>query len=147
VFPLRRVFIRFAFYALRTGSGEGSSYCCYSSYPMPPEGCMAIHRRYRRVPKCSPNGKRHVHALKGLACRKRVAAASSPAATCKHGAALTSPARHACGCARPSRARLCHRSIEICVRWVQSCGTPLLLTIQRAFNVCACVKDLILVGR
>ncbi len=49
------------------------------------------------------------HALKGLACRKRVAAASSPAATCKQDAALTSPARHACGCARPSRALLCHK--------------------------------------
>ncbi len=54
--------------------------------------------------------KEHVHALKGLACRKRVAAASSPATTCKQGAALTSPARHACGCARPSRARFGHRS-------------------------------------
>jgi hypothetical protein len=41
--------------------------------------------------------------------RKRVAAASSPAATCKQGAALTSPARHACGYARPSRARFGHR--------------------------------------
>jgi hypothetical protein len=39
----------------------------------------------------------------------RVAAASSPAATCKQDAELTSLARHACGCARPSRARLCHR--------------------------------------
>ncbi len=47
-----------------------------------------------------PMAKEHVHALKGLACRKRVAAASSPAATCKQDAALTSPARHACGCAR-----------------------------------------------
>ncbi len=37
--------------------------------------------------------KKHVHALKGLACRKRVAAASSPAATCKQGAALTSRLR------------------------------------------------------
>ena len=54
-----------------------------------------------------PMEKEHVHALKGLACRKRVAAASSPATTCKQD--VTSPARHACGCARPSRARLCHR--------------------------------------
>ncbi len=58
----------------------------------------------------NPMAKEHVHALKGLACRKRVAAASSPAATCKQDAALASPARHACGCDRPSRARLCHRS-------------------------------------
>ncbi len=37
----------------------------------------------------------HVHALKGLACYTRLAAASSLAATrtCKQGAALTSPAR------------------------------------------------------
>jgi hypothetical protein len=41
--------------------------------------------------------RKHVLALKGLACRKRVAAASSPGVTCKQGAALTSPARHACG--------------------------------------------------
>ncbi len=51
-----------------------------------------------------------MHALKGLACRKRVAAASSPAATYKQGAALTSPTRHGCGCARPSRARFGHRN-------------------------------------
>ncbi len=57
-----------------------------------------------------PMAKEHVHALKGLACRKRVAVACSLAATCKQGTALTSPARHACGCTRPSRARLCHRS-------------------------------------
>ncbi len=44
--------------------------------------------------------KEHVHALKGLVCRKRVAADSSPA-------------RHACGCARPSRARFGHRSSKI----------------------------------
>ncbi len=36
--------------------------------------------------------KEHVHALKGLACHKRVAAASSPAAICKQDAALTSTA-------------------------------------------------------
>ncbi len=41
---------------------------------------------YRRVPKFSPFGEKRMHALKGLACRKRVAAASSPAATCKQGA-------------------------------------------------------------
>ncbi len=63
-------------------------------------GCLCFH----------PMAQEHVHALKGLACRKRVAAASSPAATCKQVAALTSPARHACGCARPSRARFGHRS-------------------------------------
>jgi hypothetical protein len=56
-----------------------------------------------------PIGEKRMHALKGLACRKRVAAASSPAATCKQGAALTSLARHACGCARPSRARFSYR--------------------------------------
>ncbi len=39
-----------------------------------------------------PIVEKRMHALKGLACRKRVAAASSPAATCKQGAALTSPA-------------------------------------------------------
>ncbi len=62
--------------------------------------CLSFH----------PMAKERMHALKGLACRKRVTAASSPAATCKQDAALTSPARHACGCARPSRARLCHRN-------------------------------------
>ncbi len=60
-----------------------------------------------------PIGEKHMHALKRLACRKRVAAASSPAATCKQDAALTSRARHAGGCARPSRARLRHRSSKI----------------------------------
>ncbi len=65
---------------------------------------------YHRVPKFSPYGKRACACAQGLACRKRVAAASSPAATCKQDAALTSPARHACGCARPSRARLGHRN-------------------------------------
>ena len=40
-----------------------------------------------------PMVRKHMHALKGLACRKRVAAASSPAATCKQGAALTSRLR------------------------------------------------------
>jgi hypothetical protein len=72
-----------------------------------------------------PMAKKRMHALKGHVCRKRVAAASSPAATCKQGvaltspaaicrqgAALTSPARNACGCTRPSRARLCHRNSE-----------------------------------
>ncbi len=46
-------------------------------------------------PKFSPYGKESVHALNGLACCTRVAAASSPAAgaTCKQGAALTSLAR------------------------------------------------------
>jgi hypothetical protein len=42
-----------------------------------------------------PMARKRIHALKGLACRKRVAVASSPAATCKQGAALTSHARHA----------------------------------------------------
>ncbi len=55
--------------------------------------------------------KEHVHALKSLACRKRVAAASWPAATCKKG--VTSPPRHACGCARPSRARFGNRNTKI----------------------------------
>ncbi len=57
-----------------------------------------------------PMAKWCMNALKGLACRKRMAETSSPAATCKQGAALTSPARHACGCARPSRACFGHRS-------------------------------------
>jgi hypothetical protein len=42
----------------------------------------------KMVPSCtqvSPKSKKHVHALKGLDYRKRVAAASSPAATCKQG--------------------------------------------------------------
>ncbi len=34
-----------------------------------------------------PMAKKRMHALKGLACSMRVAAASSPAATCKQGAA------------------------------------------------------------
>jgi hypothetical protein len=65
--------------------------------------CLSFH----------PMARKHVHALKGLAYRKRVAPASSPAATCKQGAALTSPARHACGCVLPSRARFGHRSSKI----------------------------------
>jgi hypothetical protein len=60
-----------------------------------------------------PLAKEHVHTLKGLAYRKRVASASSPAATCKQDAALTSPARHACGCTRPSCTRFGHRSSMI----------------------------------
>jgi hypothetical protein len=64
---------------------------------------------------------KRMHALKCLACRKRVAAVSSPAATCKQGAALTSPAQHACGCARPSRARFGLKCDF--VRWIQHFGT------------------------
>ncbi len=64
-------------------------------------------------PSFHPMARKRMHALKGLACRKRMAAASSPAATCKQGTVLTSPARHACGCARPSRARLCRRNSKI----------------------------------
>jgi hypothetical protein len=76
-----------------------------------------------RVPKLSPYGEKRMHALKGLAYRKRVAAASSPAATCKQGAALTSPARHACGCARPSRARFGQRSRKLLSDGVKHIGT------------------------
>jgi hypothetical protein len=47
---------------------------------------------YRGVPQFWTHRTKRMHALKGLACRKRVAAASSPAATCKQCAALTSPA-------------------------------------------------------
>ncbi len=75
------------------------------------------HGTYCHVPMFSPcvrdggsdcdsdtdYGKKAYACDQGLACRKRVAAASSPAATFKQGAALTSPARHACGRARPSR--------------------------------------------
>ncbi len=46
-----------------------------------------------------------VHALKGLACRARLAPASLPASHCKQFSALTSLALHARGCASPSRAR------------------------------------------
>ena len=47
-----------------------------------------------------------VHALKGLACRARVAPACSPASHCKQCSALTSPSLHAHGgCASPSCAR------------------------------------------
>jgi hypothetical protein len=61
------------------------------------------------VPSCSSaSGKKRMHARGGLACRDRVAAASSLAATCKQGAALMSPTRHACGRARPS-CSFCHR--------------------------------------
>ncbi len=60
-----------------------------------------------------PMARKRMHVLKGLACRKRVAAASSPA-TCKQGAALTSPARHACGCVRPCCARFCHGNSKFC---------------------------------
>ncbi len=65
------------------------------------------YRSHRGVPKLSPYGygKLRVHVLKSMPFRKHVASTSSPAATCKQGAALTSPARHACGCARPSRTR------------------------------------------
>ncbi len=45
-------------------------------------------------PSFHPIAKEHVHALEGLAYRKRVAAASSPAATCKQVAALTSVRLH-----------------------------------------------------
>ena len=44
------------------------------------------------LPLTTPFLPENVHALEGLACRKRVAPASSPAL-------------HACGCASPSRAR------------------------------------------
>jgi hypothetical protein len=64
-----------------------------------------------------PTARKRMHALKGLACRKRVAAATSPAATCKQDAALTSPTRHACGCAGPLCARFCHKSSKILSDW------------------------------
>ncbi len=57
-------------------------------------------------------GAENVHALEGLACRKRVAPASSPASHCKQGAALMSPTLHACGCARPSRACFGHSTVK-----------------------------------
>ena len=44
-----------------------------------------------------PIAQRVVHALKGLACRARVAPASSPASHCKQCSALTSPSLHARG--------------------------------------------------
>ncbi len=52
-----------------------------------------------------PTAQCAVHALKGLACRKRVTPASSPASHCKQCSALTSPSLQARGCASPSRAR------------------------------------------
>ncbi len=79
-----------------------------------PASWPAMHERHTIV--ClsfHPMAKEHVHGLKGLACRKRVAAASSPAATCKQGVVITSPARHACGCARPLSARLGHKNSKI----------------------------------
>ncbi len=82
---------------LRWGSENIGKVCCLLSFSEPrvchvqcSALCLSFH----------PMAKAHVHALKGLACRKRVAAASSPA-------------RHACGCARPSRARFGHRSSQI----------------------------------
>jgi hypothetical protein len=50
----------------------------------------ATAHHHHSVPKFSHYIYKHMHALKGLACRKRAAAACSPAATCKKGAALTS---------------------------------------------------------
>ncbi len=47
------------------------------------------------MPKFSPYGEKRMHAREGLACRKRVAAASSPAATCKQGAAAPGLVTHA----------------------------------------------------
>ncbi len=75
--------------------------------------CEADNRHTAVYLSLGPIGEKHVHALKGLACCKWVAAACSPAATCKQGVALTSPARHACGRARPSRARFGHRDSKI----------------------------------
>ncbi len=43
--------------------------------------CLSFH----------PMSKEHVHALKGLACRKRMTAIRSPAATSKQDAVLMSP--------------------------------------------------------
>ena len=55
--------------------------------------------------RCVVYGAENVHALEGLACRAHVTPASSPASQCKQGSALTSPSRHARGCASPSCAR------------------------------------------
>ncbi len=65
-----------------------------------------------------------VHALKGMACRARVTPARSPASHYKQCSALTSPALHARGCARPSRARRGHKNI-LFFQWVQNLGTQL----------------------
>jgi hypothetical protein len=97
-----------------------SSIVCLSFHPMQKSMCM-----------------RSKAWLAG-SCRMRVAAASSPAATCnccKQDAALMSPARHACGCARPSRARLMLRSQKQLnfVQWVQNLGT------LRYIMICVCV--------
>ena len=57
--------------------------------------------------RCGPMAQCAVHALVGLACRRRARAtpASSPASHCKQCVALTSPLLHARGCVRPSHAR------------------------------------------
>jgi hypothetical protein len=71
-------------------------------------------RMYRGVPKCFTLWQTSVcMRSKAWRSRKRVAAASSPAAPCKQVAVLKSQVRHACGCARPSRARIGHRNSKI----------------------------------
>jgi hypothetical protein len=88
--------------------------------PRVPQVCRTC--LYRCI-SFGPIGEKRMHALKGLAYRKLVAAASSPAATCKQGAALKSPARHACGDVRPSRARmsmLLSFSFRLCLNVVWS---------------------------
>jgi hypothetical protein len=66
--------------------------------------------RYRRVHKRSPYGLVCCTCAQGLTCRARVTRASSPASHCKQCSALTSPALHAGGCTRPSRARGGHKN-------------------------------------
>ena len=66
---------------------------------------LPLRYQYGRYLRFGPTAQCVVHALKGLICRACVAPASLPASHCKQCSALTSPAFHACGCARPSRAR------------------------------------------
>ncbi len=96
----------------RVMNSSRAAICARSTHDNP---SVAVHTPNTRAPRCSPDISKHTEAraLNGLACRKRVAAACSPAATCKQAAALTSPARHACGCARPSRVPLHHIFILI----------------------------------
>ncbi len=94
--------------AQRNANEPTAASCCQASSP------AGTHQNsnYHRVPKFSPYGKRACACAQrpGLpqACWLRLARLP-----CKQGAALTSPARHACGCARPSRARFGNRGSKI----------------------------------
>jgi hypothetical protein len=81
--------------------------------------CTGMYRRYHMF---SPFAHVRMRALKGLACRAHVTAASSHASPCS-GEAFTLPACHACGSTSPVCACVCSMPYgDACMLVLCSCG-------------------------